>query len=68
MRVPYSNAGYLQLFGGETAECLITGLQTVFERLEGVPRRGIFDNASGVGRKVADQIRFTDLFGRFQAP
>src|SRR5579875_1564879 len=34
---PYSNAGYLQLFGGETAECLITGLQVVFERLGGVP-------------------------------
>src|SRR5579875_3051114 len=64
---PYSNAGYLQLYGGETAECLITGLQAVFERLGGVPPRLIFDNASAVGRRVAGEIRLTELFQRFQA-
>ena len=64
---PYSNAGYLQLFGGETAECLLTGLQAVFTRLGGVPRRCVFDNASAVGRKVGDGVRLTDLFQRFQA-
>lgn len=64
---PYSNAGYLQLFGGETAECLITGLQAVFTRWGTVPRRCVFDNASGVGRKVADTVRLTELFQRFQA-
>ncbi len=64
---PHSNAGYLQLFGGETAECLLTGLQAVFERLGGVPPRLIFDNASAVGRKVAGAVRLTDLFQRFQA-
>jgi hypothetical protein len=30
VRVPYSNAGYLQRFGGETAECLLPGLQGVW--------------------------------------
>jgi hypothetical protein len=64
---PYSNAGYLQLFGGETAECLLTGLQAVFERLGGVPPRLIFDNASAVGRNVAGEVRLTELFQRFQA-
>jgi hypothetical protein len=64
---PYSHAGYLQLFGGETAECLLTGLQAVFERLGGVPLRLIFDNASAVGRKVAGEVRLTELFQRFQA-
>ena len=64
---PFSHAGYLQLFGGETAECLLTGLQAVFERLGGVPPRLIFDNASAVGRKVAGAVRLTDLFQRFQA-
>ncbi len=39
VRVPFSHAGYLQLFGGETAECLLTGLHAVFERLGG-GRRG----------------------------
>ena len=65
---PYSNAGYLPWFGGETAEYLLTGLQAVFARLGGVPRRGVFDNASAVGRKVADGVRLTELFQRFQAP
>jgi len=64
---PYSNAGYLQLFGGETAECLLTGLHAVFERLGGVPPRLIFDNASAVGRKVAGEVRLTELLQRFQA-
>ena len=67
MSFPFSNAGYLQLFGGETAECLLTGLQAVFERLGGVPPRLIFDNASAVGRKVAGAARLTDLFQRFPA-
>jgi hypothetical protein len=67
VRVPYSQAGYLQLYGGDTAECLITGLQAVFERLGGVPPRLIFDNASAVGRRVAGEIRLTELFQRFQA-
>ena len=65
---PYSNAGYLQLVGGETAACLLTGRQAVFARLGGVPRRGIVDNASAGGRKGADGVRLTDLFQRFQAP
>lgn len=64
---PYSNAGYLQLYGGETAECLITGLQVIFKRWGGVPPRLIFDNASAVGRKVAGEVRLADLFQRFQA-
>ena len=64
---PFSNAGYLQLFGGETTECLLTGLQGVFERLGGVPPRVIFDNASAVGRKVPGELRLTELFQRFQA-
>jgi hypothetical protein len=67
VRVPFSNAGYLQLFGGETGECLLTGLQAVFERLGGVPPRLIFDNASAVGRKVAGEMRLTDRFQRFPA-
>ncbi|AEJ40406.1 Integrase catalytic region [Sulfobacillus acidophilus TPY] len=33
----------------------------------GAPRRLVFDNASGVGRRIGDQIRLTDLFARFQA-
>jgi len=39
----------------------------VFARWGGVPRRCVFDNAAAVGRKVADGVRLTDLFQRFQA-
>lgn len=34
---PYSNNGYSQVFGGETAECVCQGLQDIFEYIGGVP-------------------------------
>ena len=64
---PYSNAGYLQLFRGENAECVVQGLVTVWTHLGGAPRRLIFDNASGVGRRTGATVHLTDLFQRCQA-
>jgi transposase len=63
---PYSNSAYIQLFGGETAECFIKGLQDVFTRIGGVPSRLVFDNASGVGRRIGEKVRFAELFLRFK--
>lgn len=63
---PFSNAAYAQLFGGETAECVVKGLQDIFQHMGGVPPRLVFDNASGVGKRVYDQVRLTDLFLRFK--
>jgi transposase len=63
---PYSNDGYSQLFGGETAECVCQGLQDTFEYIGGVPPLLILDNATGVGRRVGDAIHETELFGRFR--
>lgn len=63
---PYSNGGYIQLFGGETAECVIQGLKDIFLRIGGVPRRLIFDNAAGVGRRMGEKIRLAELFMRFK--
>jgi hypothetical protein len=60
--------GTSSCLGGGTAECLLTGLQAVFERLGGVPPRLIFDNASAVGRNVAGATRLPELFQRFPAP
>lgn len=51
---PYSNDGYSQVFGGETAECVCQGLQDIFEFIGGVPPLLIFDNAAGVGRRIGD--------------
>ena len=63
---PYSNGAYYQLFRGETAECVAQGLKDIFERIGRVPLRIVFDNASGVGRKIGDQVRFSELFMRFK--
>ena len=63
---PHSNAGFTQIFGGETAECVCHGLQDIFEHLGGVPTRLIFDNATGVGRRVGEKIQFAELFRRFK--
>ncbi len=64
---PYSNAGYLQLFRGENAECVVHGLVDLFQHMDGAPQRMVFDNASGVGRRIGERVRMTDLFARFQA-
>lgn len=64
---PYSNNGYSQVFGGETAECVCQGLQDIFEYIGGVPPLLIFDNATGVGRRVGDAVHESELFSRFRA-
>ena len=63
---PASNAAYVQAFGGETAECVAQGLADIFERLGGVPLRIVFDNATGVGRRVRDKVTMSELFLRFK--
>ena len=64
---PYSNDGYCQVFGGETAECVCQGLQDIFWYIGGVPPVLIFDNATGVGRRIKDVIHESDIFSRFRA-
>ena len=54
---PYSNDGYSQVFRGETAECVCQGLADIFNYIGGVPKLLVFDNATGVGRKVMDPQR-----------
>lgn len=63
---PASNAAYMQVFGGETAECVAQGLKDIFHHIGGVPLRLVFDNASGVGRRVGDKVTFSELFLRFK--
>ena len=49
---PYSNGGYLQLNYGENLECLLEGLQTMFEYIGGVPNEIWFDNTSTIVTKI----------------
>ncbi|WP_094602987.1 hypothetical protein SPSIL_024500 [Sporomusa silvacetica DSM 10669] len=64
---PYSNDGYSQVFGGETAECVCQGLQNIFAYIGGVPPLLIFDNATGVGHRVHEVVYESKLFGQFRA-
>lgn len=64
---PYSNDGFSQVFGGETAECVCQGLLDIFEFIGGVPPLLIFDNATGVGRRIGESIHESELFSRFRA-
>lgn len=64
---PHSNQGFSQVFGGETAECVCQGLQDIFGYIGGVPPLLIFDNATGVGRRIGGQIHESELFSRFRA-
>jgi transposase len=67
LSLPYSNAGFVQVFDGETAECVCEGLQAIFRHLGGCPFRLVFDNATGVGRRIEKRIRLAELFSRFKA-
>ncbi len=64
---PYSNHSYSQMFDGETAECVCQGLQDIFHEAGGVPQIIVFDNATGVGRRVGSVIREAKLFQQFRA-
>lgn len=64
---PYSNDSFSQVFRGETAECVCQGLLDIFNYIGGVPELLIFDNATGVGRRVMDKVHETELFSRFRA-
>ena len=64
---PFSNVGLAQVFHGETAECACEGLLAVFRFVGGVPRRIVFDNATGVGRRACREVRASELFDRFTA-
>ncbi len=62
---PHSNSGYLQLNYGENLECLLEGLQAMFEYIGGAPTEIWFDNTrtivtdiiQGGGRNVTERFQ-----------
>ena len=72
---PYSNGGYMQLNYGENMECLLEGLQAIFEHIGGVPTEIWFDNTrtivteiiKGGGREVTERFRRFEEHYRFKA-
>lgn len=63
---PFSNMRFVQAYRGETAECVCHGLRTVFEHIGASPRHLVFDNATGIGRRVGTRVVETKLFGAFK--
>lgn len=63
---PFSNMRFVQAYRGETAECVCHGLRTVFEFIGAAPRHLVFDNATGIGRRVGTKVVETKLFGAFK--
>ena len=65
---PYSNGGYLQLNYGENMECLLEGLQAMFEHAGGVPTEIWFDNTSTIVTKIikGGGRAITERFSRFE--
>jgi len=64
---PYSNGGYMQLNYGENMECLLEGLQAMFEHAGGVPMEIWFDNTSTIVTEIikGGGRNITDRFARF---
>lgn len=72
---PHSNKGYIQLFHGENMECLLEGLDAIFQHIRFVPEEIWFDNTKtivtkiirGGGRETTERFeRFREHY-RFQA-
>jgi len=64
---PFSNQGLARVTLGQNAECVCEGLKAIFGYIGGVPKRLVFDNAAGVGRKLCDSFRTAEVFGAFAA-
>lgn len=74
MSFPHSNGGYLRLNYGENLECLLEGLQAMFEYIGGVPTEIWFDNTrtivteiiKGGGRELTERFRLFAEHYRFK--
>ena len=66
--LPYSNAGYFQLFYGQNLECALEGLIRIFAHVGRVPHKVWFDNLKPIVRKILrDGDRdLTERFVRFR--
>ncbi|WP_130860725.1 IS21 family transposase [Gracilibacillus phocaeensis] len=64
---PNSNTFYFQVFPSENTECLLEGLQRMFQHMGGVPKTIRFDNLSPAVKKVRakGERELTETFDRF---
>lgn len=64
---PYSNKGYIQVFPSQNQECLLTGMQRIFEHIGGVPPRLRADNMTTAVAQVLEGTEriLSEGFARF---
>ena len=63
---PYSNRLLCTVMPGENCECVCQSLSDIFGFLGGVPWRIVFDNATGIGRRIGKAMRESEEFTRFR--
>lgn len=67
MSFPHANTFYFQVFPSENTECLLEGLQRIFQHMGSVPKTIRFDNLKPAVKKVfaKGERELTDMFERF---
>ncbi len=63
---PFSNKVFTVVSEGESCECVCFCLYQIFRFIGHVPERIVFDNATGIGRRVFNVMNETELFTRFR--
>lgn len=63
---PHSNVSFMQFFRGENCECVCQGLQDIFYYIGGIPNIIVFDNATGIGRRICNVLNENEMFVRFR--
>jgi len=63
---PFSNRGLCMIMPGETYECVAEALQAMFLLIGKVPNLIVFDNATGIGRRICSMLQENTRFVEFR--
>ena len=63
---PNSNKAVFEILPGENGECVCQGLFDFFMFLGFVPRVIVFDNATGIAKRICNIVQQSELFTRFR--
>jgi len=63
---PNSNRGIYEILPGENGECVCQGLLDFFLFMGYVPRVIVFDNATGISKRICNIVQQSELFTRFR--